>query len=462
MSDEAAKAPFGTRLKFLVIGALAGAALVYGLRPATPASRAAPVVPAASAAVGTPAALAAGSQPADKVMTPAAAGDASGTAPVAVVDSRVITLREVENTLLRQEGVQQLMDMLDEQFKRMNWEALGDGDVLIQTNSWRVTRLAVAAQLLKQKAGDAREDLIGIALVQNALTKEGVVIDDALVASELKRMEKRHIESLEARKQPYMDFRTFIEQTQKMPLDQYTRQEGFRMGAGIRVLVERRAAKELTQDQLKEWFAQHIDRYRVPPAADISDIYIPYQTSKGPDGKERVTQQEKDRLIGVMAQLHQAIFKRQVAFERTFQTFAKAFEPNADADGRLGWVNRDGSRQIKGARKVAQQAMDEVFAAQPPYPVLLSPVASAAGIDLLLVHSRRAGKEPVFAELQGQLVSDIVDAELAPRTKRVLDDLRRAAVIDYRTLPPLIEKRSQAAGLSTMAPALTPAESPAP
>ncbi len=463
--SEAAVVPLGTRLKFLVIGAAAGAALVYGLRPTTtvavgtspaPTVASAPVAAAPAGGPVKPAPVT--TTAASAAVTPAEGGEDASAAAVAVVDGTAITLREVENALLRQEGVQQLMNMLDEQFKRTDWEKLGDRDILVQTNTWRVSRVAVAAQLLKQKAGDAREDLIGIALVRNALTKEGVVVDDAVVANEVKRMEKRHYEGLEARKQPYVDFKQFIEQTQKVPFDEYIHQEGFRMGAGIRVLVERRAAKELTDERLQEWFNAHLDRYRVQPAADLSAIYIPYQTSKGADGKDTVTQAEKDRLMGVMSQLHQAIFKRQVSFERTFQTFARGFEQNADASGRLGWVNRDGTRPIKGARRIGQRAMDDAFEAQPPYPVLLSPVASDQGIELLLVHARRAGKEPVFADLRQQLVADIVDSELAARTKRVLDDLRRAAVIDYRSLPKLIERRTADAGL----PAVVPGEQPAP
>ncbi|HEX3132175.1 MAG TPA: hypothetical protein VHX44_01180 [Planctomycetota bacterium] len=464
MSDAAA-VPLGARLKFLIIGALAGAALVYGLRPpslvvaATPAPGGAALTAPAVTAAGGPVASSATSTTNQSGVKPAV--EDAGLAPVAMIDGQPITLRQVENALLRQEGVQQLLNMLDEQFKLTNWDALGDKDILLQTNSWRVTRLGVAAQLLKQKAGDAREDLIGIALVQNALKKENVVIDDALIANEVKRMEKRHYEGLEARKQPYIDFATFIEQTQKMPLQQYTRQEGFRMGAGIRVLVERRAAAELTEDQLKEWFAKHIERYRVQASADISDIYIPYQKTKAKDGTEHIAQEEKDRLMGVMGRLHQSIFKREVSFERLFQTFGRIYDQNADANGRLGWVNQDGTRPIKGSRRVDQRAMEDAFAAQPPYPVLLSPVASEQGVELLLVHARRSGKEPVFAELTAQLVADIVDSELAPRTKRTLDDLRRAAVIDYRSLPPLIERRGADAGLPSLQPG-QPGEAPAP
>ena len=453
MSDVAA-VPLGTRVKFLVIGLVAGAALTYGLRPLVAPVTAAPHVITASSVAGGPA-PAAKSDPSTK--TPAGANSA-GAAPVAVVDGHAITLREVENVLLKQEGVQQLMTMLEEEFKRTDWDRLGDRDVLVQTNAWRVNRVSVAAQLLKQKAGDAREDLIGIALVRGALKKEGVVVNDALIANEVTRMEKRHYEGLEARKQPYLDFRAFIEQTQKVPFDEYIAQEGFRMGAGIRAVVERRAAAELTNERLQEWFANHIDRYRVQAAADISAIYLPYQTIKGLDGKELVTQEEKDKRMSVMIQLHQAVFKRQVSFERTFQTFARGFEQNADAGGRLGWVNRDGSRPIKGSRRIAQRAMDEVFVVQPPYPVLLSPVASELGIDLLWVHGRRAGKEPVFADLRTQLVADIVDSELAPRTKRVLDDLRRSAVIDYRSLPALIEQRVKDAGILSALPGEVPSE----
>lgn len=458
MSDAAA-VPLGARLKFLVIGALAGAALVYGLRPGLPtATSAGAAAPASAASTVTSASGSEASSAAalEKNPTASPAAEDTGALPVALIDGVPVTLRQVENALLKQEGVQQLLNMLDEQFKLTNWDALGDKDILLQTNSWRVTRLGVAAQLLKQKAGDAREDLIGIALVQNALKKEGVVVDDALVANEVKRMEKRHYEGLEARKQPFIDFGTFIEQTQKMPLQQYTRQEGFRMGAGIRVLVERRAAAELTEDQLKEWFVKHIERYRVQASADVSSVYIPYQKIKSKDGTERVTQEEKDRLMGVMTQLHQAIFKRQVTFERTFQTFGRVFDQHADVNGRLGWVNQDGTRPIKGSRRVDARAMADAFAAQPPYPVLLSPVANDQGIELLLVHARRAGKEPVFGEVKPQLVADIVDTELAPRTKRALDELRRSAVIDYRSLPPLIERRTADAGLPSAQPGEVP------
>ena len=445
MSDKTAEVPLIMRVKWLAIGVIAGAALVYGLRPAANVTVVpAPVISRPSAEQPTSSALTSAAK-----STPPLGVDDTGAEPVAVVDGHPITIRQVEDTLLKKEGVEQLVSMLDTSLKQTNWAALRDHDILAQINSWRVTRISVAAQLIKEKADDAREDLIGIALVQNALAKEGVMIDDTLIANELKRMEKRHIAAQEARKLPYVEFRTMIEHEEKMPLEQYTSQPGFRMGAGVRVLVERRAKDQLTEEQLKEWFAKHIEQYRIQDAVDISAIYIPFERITGADGKDKpATQDERDAKMGNMINFHQSISQNKMTFEKIFRTFGKAYDQHANADGRLGWVNRDGSRPIKGSRRVAKNVMDEAFAAQPPYPQLLSPVISDSGIDLIKVHDRRLGQEPVFADMKSQLISDIVDRELKARTKQVLDQLRRAAVIEYRSLPPVIEKRAAAAGLS--------------
>jgi hypothetical protein len=444
VSDKTAEVPLMMRVKWLAIGVIAGAALVYGLRPAANVTVGpAPVISGPSAERPTSSTLTSVVK-----ATPPLSVDDTGAEPVAVIDGHPITIRQVEDTLLKKEGVEQLVSMLDESLKQTNWATLRDHDILAQINSWRVTRISVAAQLIKEKAEAAREDLIGITLVQNALAKEGVKIDEVLIANELKRMEKRHLAAQEARKQPYVEFRTMIEHEEKMPLEQYLAQPGFRMGAGVRVLVERRAKAQLTEDQLKEWFAKHIEQYRMQEAVDISSIYIPFDRITGADGNDKpATQDERDAKMGNMISFHQSIFQNKMTFEKIFRLF-KAYDQHATADGRLGWVNRDGSRPIKGSRRVAKDAMDAAFAAQPPYPQLLSPVISDSGIDLIKVHARRAGQEPVFADMKSQLISDIVDRELPARTKRVLDELRRAAVIEYCSLPPLIERRSAAAGLS--------------
>lgn len=441
-----------TGLVILLVCAFAGGWVLNGLLRGAPAP-AAPTEPSATPATGGPPATGVAPVTPPSASTPPA-GD-GGSAPVARINGEAVTLRELEDALLKKEGVEQVQDLMTRQLATTDWAALKDHDVIVATSTWRLTRVMTAAQLLRNKAGPVREDLIGIKLVEQAMKKEGVVIDQAAIAEEVRRTEKRLHDSLEARKQPYVDFKTFIQQTQKMSLEEFVQQPGFRMGAALHILVQRRAKAETPEDELRRFFESRIERYRVQAAADISDIYIPYQTTKDADGKDTVTQAEKDRLMNVMRQLHIAIFKRQTPFDRSFALFGRGFDPNADAGGRLGWVNRDGTRPIKGSRVVSRRAMDEAFAVQPPYPVLLEPIAGDTGIDLILVHARRPGKEPVFAELKDQLIADLVDAEIEPRTKRLLDQLRRAASIEYLSLPELIEQRARAANLpgATAAPA---------
>jgi hypothetical protein len=465
---------FGKGLVWLTIGALIGGLVVATVSrsmnplPTSPSTGAAnsptntvPVPPTSEKTTTTDSAAANSTAPAPSPSpTPIKTVEASGNAPTVFVNGEAITLRQMEDALLSQEGVQQLLEMLEKHYNGTDWTKLSDRDVVVQTGTWRLTRVSLAAQLLKMKAGDAREDLIGIALVQQAMAKAGVNVDEAVIQNEVKRMEKRHYDALEARKQPYMEFRSFIEQTQKMKFDEYIHQDGFKVGAGIRILVENAAKKELTDDQLKAFMVEHINRYRVQEAADVSAIYTPYTKAKGPDGKEMVSAAEKSRLLGVMQNLHKAILGRQVSFERTFQAFGKVYEQHADANGRLGFVNRDGTRPIKGSRRIDAHAMEEALAAQPPYPVLLAPIASDEGVEILLVHSRRSGKEPEFDQLRERLISDIVDAELAERTKRTLADIRRTSVIDYQSLPPLIDQRVKDAGLPNLDPPVSAESNP--
>ncbi len=446
-----------TQIKYLIIGVIVGGALMYLMSAIN--AQSAQTTTGNTTAVSAPAAASAATPAATPTTTPTtspappssneSSANDFGSSPVVTINKNPITLRQVEDTLLSQEGVRQLLEMLEKQYSVTDWSKLKDKDVIVQTATWRLTRVMLAAQLLQQKAGDAREDLIGIELVRQALEKEKIVIDETAIQNEVKRMEKRHYDALEVRNKPYMEFRSFIEQTQKMKFDEYIHQEGFKMGAGIRILVERQAQQSIADEQLQDYLKLHINNYRVQEAADLSSIYIPYQLTKDANGADVVTEEEKIRLFGVMQQLHKAIISRQVSFERTFQTFGKVYEQHADPGGRLGFVNRDGKRPIKGSRVINSLVMDEAFAAQPPYPVLLKPIATAEGMELALVHSRRSGKEPVFNEIKNQVISDIVDAELTVRTQRTLEGLRRDAVIDYQSLPPLIKKRAQDAGLTT-------------
>ncbi len=402
---------------------------------------------AAAVLVGSLATCAETSQAPAPAPTPAAPPTAASTLaePVALIDGKPLTLRDVEDALLKKEGVEQVEELMHQQLGRVDWAALRDDSVVVQVADWRLTRGLLAVQLLRDGSAKVREELINIRLVEAALVKEGVVIDAAAIDAEVGRMAKRLQESLKARGQPQVDFPTFIQQTQKMTIAQFTAEPGFRMLTGLHLLVARRAHAEIEEDGLKAWFVEHIDRYRQPEAIDLSSLWIPY-APKDKDGKAIPPEVEHKRLMEVMVQLHGTMTAGRLTFEQVWNTFGKGYDPNL-VDGHLGFVPRSGDRGELGARVVEPMSMSAAWAINPPYPQMLPPIAGATGVEILIVHGRRPAKEPVFAELKERILQDVVDAEIEPRTTRLLGDLRRASTIDYKSLPALVNQRLAETGV---------------
>lgn len=376
------------------------------------------------------------------------ANDAATTAiPVATVNGRDVTLRELEDALLKKEGAEQVEDAVHHLLDRTNWSKLRDDDLIVATAMGQVKRREVALHLLRDKSGPVREELINIALVNQALSKAGVVIDQEATDAELKRMEKRLHEGLDKRKQPVMDLRTFIQQSEKTTLEDFIRQPGFKMLAGLHILVQRQAKVEVQDDELKTYFDARLARYRTEEAVDISDIYVPFLPEKDATGVEVITEDEKVQRQKVAWDLYNMIRRKDVSFEKTFLTFGRIADQDSDADGRVGWVTRDGSRGKRGARRIPARVVEEAFNAQGPFPVLLQPVTHELGVDVIRVLARRPGQEPVLGLMRDRVLIDLVDTEIDVRTKRLLEGLRRASVITYASLPSIIQERAAAAGV---------------
>ncbi len=435
--------PLLARILVPLLAFAAGALLVHLFErgappPVTPTGVLAPTASEAPGAQVPPASSPGGPEHASS------AAEAESTAiPVVTVDGTKITLRELEDALLKKEGSEQVEDAVHHLLDLTNWSKLRDDDLIVATAFGKVKRREVALHLLAEKSGPVREELINIALVDQALSHEGVVIDDAVKQGELGRMEKRLHEGLEKRKQPIMDMRTFIQQTEKTTLENFVRQPGFRMLAGLHILVQRQARKEVKEPELQAYFDSHVEHYRVAEAVDIADIAIPYITGRLPDGAEVITATEKANRLQVANNLYSMIQRGELSFEKTFANFAKNFDQDADAGGRVGWVTRDGERGKRGARRIPARVVEEAFAAQGPFPALLPPVVHDGGVDIVRVHGRRAGQEAALGLMRERVLTDLVDAEIDPRTKRLLDGLRRASTIVYASLPTIIKERSQ-------------------
>jgi hypothetical protein len=373
------------------------------------------------------------------------------TIAVAKVNGEELSLRDLEDALLKKEGAEQVEDAVHKLLDLTNWSKLHDDDLIVATAFGQVKRRQIAIHLLSEKAGPVREELINIALVEQALRREGVVIDDAAKQAEVARMEKRLHESLEKRKQPMMDLRTFIQQSEKTTLENFILQPGFRMLAGLHILVQRQARKEVKDPELQAYFDQHIERYRVEEAVDISDIFIPYISERAADGSEVISETEKAQRQQVASSLYNMVRRNEMSFEKTFAGFAKNADQDADAGGHVGWVTRDGLRGKRGARRIPTRVVEEAFSAQGPFPTLLSPVIHDLGVDIIRVHARRASQEASLGLMHERVLTDLVDSEIDPRTKRLLDGLRRASTIIYSSLPSIIKERSQGAGAEASA-----------
>jgi hypothetical protein len=355
--------------------------------------------------------------------------------PVAWVNNRAITLGELERTLIAKEGADLITDQVRKDLEERNWDAVADDQRVLP---WNPTRAELLIALLSAKGGAVREELINLALVEQAIAADGRTLDRSMVDNELKRMQQRLDAGMEKRGNQRMDLRAFIQSTYDMSLERWTQQRGFRLLVGLHVLVEGRAKTFITDADVAAWLERHRDRYRVPEAVDVSSIFLPWPTPEA--GSDPA--QDRANLMAMAVNLHDTIRAGRLTFAKAWAGLAgRQRDPDAGADGRLGWVRRDGTGEIGPGRTVIPAAVAKAFVVQPPWPALLDPVAGERGVELLLVHGRRAAADPTAEELADRIRRDIVDAELESRTQQMLKDLRRASSIRYESLADLIEQR---------------------
>lgn len=364
--------------------------------------------------------------------------------PVVLVNGEAITLGDLELALLRQEGADLMEASVKKDLEDKVWETLADDQPVL---SVRVTRGRLALELLRQSGIKVRGELIDILLVEQAVRREGISLDARAQAEELARMQKRLDQGLEKRGKSRTDLRTLIQNQYGMSLDRWTEQKGFRVLMGLHALLDRYAASAISDAEVAEWVAKHPDRFRTPEAADVAVLFLAFPTREGaaPDAED------KANTLRYVKNIHEQVRQGRLSFEQlwTSPAFGAAFQrvyPDAKPGARIGWVLRSGRREGAEGRGISPQGAERAFAAQRPWPALLEPVEAIDGVELILVHDRREVREVVLAEVAAQVRRDIVDETIDVRQKRLMDDLRKVAVLDYRDLTPLINRRAAAVG----------------
>jgi hypothetical protein len=377
------------------------------------------------------------------------AGDAVDPAalPVATVDGKPISLRQVEDAMLKKEGTEAFEQWVHDHLAQIDWTKIDDATPIITIGGATLTRKQLALALLKPPGGQpantggVREDLINIAVVEGALAKQGVAIGPNELAGAWTSME-RSFYAKQKGAHDRIDFASWVRAKEGMAPEEFRKQPGFLMFAGLRQLALKHAREELGEADLMKWFDDHRARYDEAEAVQLADIYVPYRPAKDADGKDVVDDDERSRVMVMMLDLYKNIRDQHQEFDLTWAVYGKAWDQQAGPGGKLGWVTADGDRGLPGARRVPKDAMAAALAAK-TFPALLTPVPGPTGVDLIRVDAHRPGKSAVFADLRERVLVDLVEEQLDERMARTLGELRKNAEIRYQSLPDLIDARSK-------------------
>ncbi|TVR45913.1 MAG: peptidyl-prolyl cis-trans isomerase [Planctomycetota bacterium] len=364
--------------------------------------------------------------------------------PVAVVNGQVITLRTLENHLLREEGSDAVLKLVESQLRQARWEALADEATILAMGNWRLPRFALTTQLLNEHGGKVRDQLIQISMVEQALRADGIIIGDLLLQAERERMERRFAQRLEEMGQPQMPFEQFIFQSQGMPIQEFIRQPGFRMLAGLHALVLRRA--EVSDETLKKYYDDHRGRFGNPEQVRLRVILLDFEVSDGPDGRPVILSEHRERLRVTAAQLHRQVSSGGANFARQWQLWGRMRDPQAGEGGDVGWVGVDGRRAQLGSRPLPRRLLEEAFRAVEAgrVPSILPLVEYQDGIVLAEVTDHRAALVPPFEQSRQAVRRQYLEANMEAYSQVIMNQIRREAEVEYESLGRIVHHRNEA------------------
>ncbi|MHC5067201.1 MAG: hypothetical protein ACYTF0_01300 [Planctomycetota bacterium] len=368
---------------------------------------------------------------------------------VVAINGEALTLRQLEDELLRREGVERLERLVIERLATVDWAALADDDEIVRIGGVGLTRGQVAAELLRDEGARVRQELISITLVRQALEEAGIVIDDAIVQAEFARQERAFERRMAEAGGGQIGFTDYLRMQEGTSAAAWMAQEGFRMGAGLHEMVMR--ATEVSDDDLRVHYEAHFDeRFLVEAAVHLRVIDIPYRNLEdgSPDLIHRAT------LADVMATMHRNLVEGTIpSFAKAWRAWGKPYDPYV-SDGDIGWIGRDGARAQLGSVPVPPSVVAAAFAAAGPR--LLAPIPHERGICLAEVIAQRAEQRPALADIADAVRRDYIEEHLQDLTRAYMAARRGDAAIEYQSLSSLVIKRLQDLGLQGAPPPAVP------
>ena len=335
----------------------------------------------------------------DQQVSPPAPEGVGPDTPVASVNGQVITLRTLENHLLKEEGVEAILDLVANQLRLANWDRVADDTTIVSMGNWKLPRSVLAAQLLSREGGSVRDQLINISLVEQALREDGIIIGDLLLNAEVKRMEQRFSARLVQMGQPQIPFDQYVMQTQEMTMPEFMAQPGFRMLAGLHALVLRRAAVD--DAKLQAFYEKFKANYGHPDQVRLRAIYLDFEVTNTASGPQ-ILDQHRKRTRDTASSIQRNIMSGGMSFARQWQIWGKNRDPQADAGGDVGWVGADGRRQQIGAQNLPRGLITEAMkvAKAGRMPQMLPLVEHQSGIIIAEVFDFREEEYLTFEQVK--------------------------------------------------------------
>lgn len=354
------------------------------------------------------------------------------------VNGEELSLRQLEDELLKREGTDLLKDLIRNHLASVDWSSLGDQDPILELPGYTFRRIDLTSRLLESHGAKVRSELINIMIARQALDAAGVPDNAAVLEAEWVRMKTAFERKLEEDGKPIVPFEEYLRVDREMSKADFMAEEGFRMAA--RLHHHAVATAEIAEDDLRDHYVQHRIRFIVPEAVQVSVIHIPYKTTKI-KGQEVVDQAHVQSLQRTMAKLRRDLVAGKRTFAKTWSLFGKGWDPESTG-GLVGWVPRSGRPERQGARVLPEPVIKAAWEADcSAGPVLLPIIAHQRGCDIVRVEKRRAGTDPSFASMRKRVRADYIDEHIDALTRTLSNKLSREAVIEFGEMNKVISRR---------------------
>ena len=192
---------------------------------------------------------------------------------VALVNGVPLTVRQLEDELLKREGTDQLIDLVEERLKGARWSAIDDNQVVVAVPGGVVRRIDIALRSLEEHGAKVRNELVTMLATRQAIAQAQIVLDRALVDAEVAREQRQFSRRLERAGRPAMPFEQAILAKEGISIREWRKSDAVRLAAGLHELVLRRIQPD--NDAIQEHYANHPERFEQREAVQLQSNLHP-------------------------------------------------------------------------------------------------------------------------------------------------------------------------------------------